>query len=295
MAMVLVAATALRNAGATSVCCIGGDAERLARLGLAQLPDENPGEGPLGGLLTAFASPRSGPVMVLSCDLPLIDSAVVAVVITTLVRHPRAAVAAPRHQGRLQLLTAAYRPELVFAQLRTAFDAGERAVRVVLEQVPVVEVSLPAEHVGKLRDVDTPGALTELTGPSQRARSGLANELAPAPLGSTSVSDDSVPEVDVAEAARLFQQGTVLLDVREPDEFTEIHAQGARLLPLSELPERVAEVPMGQPLLIICRSGARSARAAEWLNERGAQATNVGGGTLAWIEAGLPTATGTSS
>ncbi len=109
------------------------------------------------------------------------------------------------------------------------------------------------------------------------------------------MSDDSVPEVDVAEAARLHQLGTVLLDVREPDEFVEVHAQGARLLPLSELTERVSEVPVGQPLLIICRSGARSARAAAWLNDRGADATNVGGGTLAWVEAGLPTATGSSS
>ncbi|MFN0028927.1 MAG: rhodanese-like domain-containing protein [Acidimicrobiales bacterium] len=109
------------------------------------------------------------------------------------------------------------------------------------------------------------------------------------------MSDNSVPEVDVAEAARLQQQGVVVLDVREPDEFAEVHALGARLLPLSELTERVGEVPLDQPLLIICRSGARSARAAEWLNDRGAQATNVDGGTLAWVEAGLPTAKGSSS
>lgn len=109
------------------------------------------------------------------------------------------------------------------------------------------------------------------------------------------MSEDSVPEVDVAQAAILQQQGAILIDVREPDEYREIHAIGARLVPLSELTERVGEVPLAEPILVICRSGARSARAVEWLNDRGAQATNVGGGTLAWAEAGLPTATGGAS
>ena len=97
------------------------------------------------------------------------------------------------------------------------------------------------------------------------------------------------------EAARRQGEGILLLDVREPDEFAAVHALGARLLPLSELTERVGEVPLGEPILVICRSGARSARAAEYLNERGGQATNVAGGTNAWIEAELPTSTGTTS
>lgn len=103
----------------------------------------------------------------------------------------------------------------------------------------------------------------------------------------------TVPEVDVREAARLQREGTPLIDVRETDEFEAVHATGATLVPLSELPERLAAVPLDRPILIICRSGARSARAAEFLNERGGQATNVAGGTLAWVEAGLPTASGT--
>lgn len=106
------------------------------------------------------------------------------------------------------------------------------------------------------------------------------------------MSDESVPEVDVDEALRRQQAGVLLIDVREPDEYAEVHATGARLLPLSDLTGRADEVPRDQPILIICRSGARSARAAEWLNERGASATNVAGGTLAWIEAGLPTSSG---
>lgn len=103
------------------------------------------------------------------------------------------------------------------------------------------------------------------------------------------MNEVTVPEVDVHDAARRQGGGELLLDVREPDEYAEVHAVGARLLPLSELTERVAEVPLDAPILVICRSGARSAKAAEYLNQRGAQATNVAGGTLAWVAAGLPT------
>ena len=106
------------------------------------------------------------------------------------------------------------------------------------------------------------------------------------------MSDDAIPEVDVHEAVRRQGEGMLLFDVREPDEYTEVHATGARLLPLSDLTNRADEVPRDQPILVICRSGARSANATRWLNERGADAINVAGGTNAWVEAGLPTSTG---
>ena len=106
------------------------------------------------------------------------------------------------------------------------------------------------------------------------------------------MSEDDRPEIDAHEAARSLGAGVVLIDVREPDEYAEVHATGARLLPLSDLTNRADEVPRDQPILLICRSAARSANAARWLNDRGASATNVAGGTLAWVEAGLPTSTG---
>lgn len=106
------------------------------------------------------------------------------------------------------------------------------------------------------------------------------------------MSDQPVPEVDVSEAARLVDGGAPLIDVREPDEYEEVRARAAALIPLSELTERVAEVPTTGPVYLICRSGARSARAAEYLRAGGVDAVNVAGGTLAWVEAGLPTARG---
>ncbi len=87
----------------------------------------------------------------------------------------------------------------------------------------------------------------------------------------------------------MLTNGALLVDVREPNEYSEIHAQGALLLPLSELESRFSELPKDRPLLMICRSGARSARAGEYLLAQGySDVTNLAGGTLAWAEAGLP-------
>ncbi|HEY5887059.1 MAG TPA: rhodanese-like domain-containing protein, partial [Acidimicrobiales bacterium] len=82
--------------------------------------------------------------------------------------------------------------------------------------------------------------------------------------------------------------GAAVLDVRNPDEYDEAHVPDVILIPLGELVERVDEVPAGGTLPVICRSGARSLQAAEWLRGQGIDAVNVVGGTLAWIDAGLP-------
>lgn len=96
-------------------------------------------------------------------------------------------------------------------------------------------------------------------------------------------------EVTPQEGQQLLEQGALLVDVREANEYAEVHAQGATLLPLSELESRFAELPKDRPLLMICRSGARSARAGEYLLAQGySDVTNLAGGTLAWKEAGLP-------
>ncbi|WP_291430860.1 rhodanese-like domain-containing protein [Deinococcus sp.] len=100
-------------------------------------------------------------------------------------------------------------------------------------------------------------------------------------------------DISVQEGRRRVQAGALLVDVREPNEFEEIHAEGATLIPLSEFESRFAELPRDRELVMICRSGARSARAGEYLEFQGyAQVVNVAGGTLAWVNEGLPTETG---
>ena len=105
---------------------------------------------------------------------------------------------------------------------------------------------------------------------------------------------DAIAEVDVAELARARDAGAALLDVRRTEEYETAHVPGAVLIPLDQLPQRLGEVPDGE-LYVICQGGGRSARAVQFLALQGREATNVAGGTRAWIEAGQPVATGPAS
>jgi rhodanese-related sulfurtransferase len=87
-------------------------------------------------------------------------------------------------------------------------------------------------------------------------------------------------------AAASVPDGAWLLDVREDDEWAAGHAPDARHIPLGELSARAAEVPQDQAVYVICRSGVRSARAAQALAAAGWQTINVAGGMQDWAAAG---------
>jgi rhodanese-related sulfurtransferase len=76
--------------------------------------------------------------------------------------------------------------------------------------------------------------------------------------------------------------------VREPDEVAQGRAPEALLIPLGSLGERLAEIPEDRTVLVVCRTGARSAVAAQALTSAGYQALNLAGGMEAWRDAGLP-------
>lgn len=101
-----------------------------------------------------------------------------------------------------------------------------------------------------------------------------------------------IEEINVDQLAELREQGAVVLDVRNPDEYVEARVPGVVLIPLPELVDRHAEVPPADTVYVICRSGARSLKASEFLATRGRTAVNVAGGTLAWIESGRPVESG---
>lgn len=96
------------------------------------------------------------------------------------------------------------------------------------------------------------------------------------------------PEVDAHEASKLHEQGVLLIDVREPEEWRAGRVAQALHIPLGELGARLDEVPRDEMLIICCRSGARSAYATDALRGAGYEATNLAGGLLAWHAAGLP-------
>jgi rhodanese-related sulfurtransferase len=121
------------------------------------------------------------------------------------------------------------------------------------------------------------------------------------------IDPSRVPAIDVLEAERrrgaaaeAAEAGAMagvggpigqplLVDVREPNEFAEVRAEGAVLLPLSTFLARYRELPRDRPLQLICRTGARSGQATAFLLANGwSDVVNVTGGTLAWERAGLP-------
>ncbi len=109
----------------------------------------------------------------------------------------------------------------------------------------------------------------------------------------------SVPTVTPNELHELIASGqpVQLIDVRTPVEFREVHAVGARSVPLDRLdPGTFPAEPVAPPLFFICRTGSRGRTACERLIAAGrTDVANVEGGTLAWQAAGLPVVRGKKS
>ena len=97
-------------------------------------------------------------------------------------------------------------------------------------------------------------------------------------------SDDVQPSVLSTD----LPAGVFLLDVREDDEWAAGHAPEAVHIPVGTLNERAAEIPQDRDVYVICRSGARSAYAAQALVGAGWQAVNVADGMTGWAVAGRP-------
>ena len=87
-------------------------------------------------------------------------------------------------------------------------------------------------------------------------------------------------------------QGQIsIIDVREDDEWIgELgHIGSAKLINLGKLPDKVSEVPKDKTVVIVCRSGGRSARATAFLKQQGyTHVYNMLGGMILWNQKGLP-------
>ncbi len=98
-----------------------------------------------------------------------------------------------------------------------------------------------------------------------------------------------VPEVNPTEAYERQQAGALIVDVREPDEWNAGHIPGARLIPLGQLPQRLNELDPAREIVLVCRSGNRSAQATVLLQRAGfTRVANLAGGMIAWSRARLP-------
>lgn len=101
-----------------------------------------------------------------------------------------------------------------------------------------------------------------------------------------------IREVDTVSAMNLInRKNALVLDVREQGEYAAGHIINSRLIPLGKLKERIGELEKyrERPIVVVCRSGARSCAAAALLNKQGfTQAYALGGGVPAWLKANLP-------
>jgi hydroxyacylglutathione hydrolase len=107
-------------------------------------------------------------------------------------------------------------------------------------------------------------------------------------------SSHAVPEVSV-DAVESRPPATLLLDVREPEEYAYGHLPGAVNLPQCDLASQLDDLPRDRPLWMVCQTGLRSRRAAQFLKQMGfEQVASVQGGTSAWEAAGKPLAASTT-
>lgn len=263
----------LRDAGATRVTSVGGEAELRRRLDCGHIPDRWPGEGPLGGACTALgALSDHDHAWVVAGDLPGLQTGTLHRLRVHLESSPDSLVAVALSPRGPEPLVACWRTAAAQV-LEGWFVSGERSLTPVLDALDPVMVRVEESEVA---NVNTAADLDLVSPPA---------------LDTLRWMD--VPQIDVAQLAERKGRGELLIDVREPSEYLEGHVDGAVLIPLAEVGSRLDEIPEQEPVMLICRSGGRSQKACELLRRVGRDAHNVAGGTLAWLEAGLPVVRGT--
>ena len=123
----------------------------------------------------------------------------------------------------------------------------------------------------------------QLTGNAQSAAPPLT---APAPDPEPEAL--TVPELTVADLQRAMRdaQPPLVLDVREPYEWRQVHLPTALHIPMNDLPARLAELPPTQAIVVLCAHGSRSYSVAGYLIEQGYQASSLAGGISEWARRG---------
>jgi|TARA_B110000438_G_scaffold290393_1_gene326051 rhodanese-related sulfurtransferase len=98
------------------------------------------------------------------------------------------------------------------------------------------------------------------------------------------------------EAYEMQSSGdSLIIDVRNEDEYIAGHIKDAKWIPVDEIVQRVDELPESGNLLFICAVGARSGLAAEYASSLGIESKrlfNIEDGTPTWLDKGLPSSTG---
>lgn len=139
---------------------------------------------------------------------------------------------------------------------------------------------------GLARKILSPDALPAAASPAP-SRPAPAPTPAPAPAPAPEPEPPEI-EVEAAEVRAWMAAGreVLLLDIREPHELDGGYAQGALIIPMNSVPERLDWLPRDRPVAVYCAAGVRSFGVAHWLRERGVEAWSLPGGFGSWVEAG---------
>jgi rhodanese-related sulfurtransferase len=93
-------------------------------------------------------------------------------------------------------------------------------------------------------------------------------------------------EVSLQDLEGAIAAGAHVIDVREAFEFEAGHVPSARHIPLNEIPDALAQIPKGEQVWLVCKSGGRSMRACDYLEAQGFDVVSVAGGTDGWVASG---------
>jgi molybdopterin-guanine dinucleotide biosynthesis protein A/rhodanese-related sulfurtransferase len=262
VAMARRVADALIAGGCTSVSCQGGDVDALASLGLDARPDPFDHGGPVPAIAAALRAAAPHDIVVAACDLPDLDAAAVRALVTA--GAPGVTLAVAGDTSGLHL--AGWWSAGALGAVERLLAEGVTSYRGLVERLPHVVVPVaPAS----LRNVNRPDDVWRVSSPAM-----------------------AIAEISVDQLAEHLAAGARLVDVREPAEFDEAHVPGAVLVPLGTVPDQIDAFRGDGPTYVICRSGARSLRACEFVAAQGVEVVNVAGGTMAWLQSGRQYATG---
>lgn len=102
-------------------------------------------------------------------------------------------------------------------------------------------------------------------------------------------------KLTMLQATQMLNQGkTLVLDVRDTEQFAAGHLRDARNIPLKELPQRISELDKlkGRPVIVVCQNGTQANRAEATLKKAGfTEVYGLNGGIAAWTGQGLPLTT----
>ena|SRR5215475_10582958 len=93
-----------------------------------------------------------------------------------------------------------------------------------------------------------------------------------------------VPSVDAATVP----SDSLILDVRDDDEWAAGRIEGAMHIPIYEIIQRIDEIPTDRDIVCVCRVGNRSGQVTQFLHEQGYSIRNLDGGMMAWARTGRP-------